>query len=91
MEVKISVNTDASAAKGIAHKRGVGKVRHIEVSQLWVQDKVATGKLSIRKVGTKDNVADMLTKHISRQPLDRHLGSLPLRWSTSRAASAPKV
>ena len=31
---------DSSAAKGIASRRGLGKVRHIEVHQLWLQDKV---------------------------------------------------
>ena len=34
----IDVNTDASAAKGIASRRGLGKIRHIELSQLWLQD-----------------------------------------------------
>ena len=36
----IVVKTDASAAKGIASRRGLGKVRHIDVSQLWLQDRV---------------------------------------------------
>ena len=31
--------TDASAAKGIASRRGAGEVRHIEVNQLWIQGK----------------------------------------------------
>ena len=33
--VGIVVNTDASAASGIAIRRGVGNVRHIEVAPLW--------------------------------------------------------
>lgn len=32
----IRLHTDASAAKGIASRRGLGKVRHIDVSQLWL-------------------------------------------------------
>ncbi len=38
--VGVNICTDASAAKGIASRRGLGKVRHIDVSQLWIQDKV---------------------------------------------------
>ena len=38
VEVSIRVNTDASAAKGIANRKGLGKVRHIAVNQLWIQD-----------------------------------------------------
>ena len=33
--------TDASAAKAIAQRRGLGKVRHIEVNQLWLLEHVS--------------------------------------------------
>ena len=39
----ILIRSDASAAIGIASRIGIGKVRHIEVSQLWVQDKIVEG------------------------------------------------
>ena len=38
---QIQVKSDASAAVGIAMRRGLGKVRHIDVSQLWLQEKIA--------------------------------------------------
>ena len=63
----ITIQTDASAAKGIASRRGLGKVRHIEVNQLWVQEKVSTGEITTRKIGTKDNLADALTKHVEAE------------------------
>ena len=67
LEVKadIEISTDASAAKGIASRTGLGKVRHIEVSQLWLQDHVSTGKIKVNKVDGGDNLADTLTKHVS--------------------------
>ena len=34
LELSVEVKTDATAARGIAMRRGMGKVRHIEVSQL---------------------------------------------------------
>ena len=34
---KIRLSEDSSAAKGIADRTGLGKVRHIEVNQLWIQ------------------------------------------------------
>ena len=34
----VSISTDSSAAKGIGNRRGLGKIRHIELSELWVQD-----------------------------------------------------
>ena len=35
-DYKIEVITEASAAKGISMRRGIGQVRHIEVNQLWI-------------------------------------------------------
>ena len=36
----MQINADASAAIAIASRLGLGKVRHIEVTQLWLQEKV---------------------------------------------------
>ena len=63
--VSIKVLTDSSACKGICQRTGLGKVRHIDVALLWLQDLVRKGRLSIRKVPGKSNVADMLTKYLS--------------------------
>ena len=38
--VGVKLHIDASAAIGIAMRRGMGKVRHIELNQLWLQDQV---------------------------------------------------
>ena len=68
VNLAITIQTDASAAKGIASRRGLGRVRHIEVNQLWVQEKVSTGEIIVQKIGTKDNLADALTKHVDAAP-----------------------
>ena len=73
MDSGIRIHTDASAAKGIASRRGLGKVRHIEVTQLWVQEKVQRGEIEIIKINTKDNLADALTKHVDRDGLNKHM------------------
>ena len=43
--VSIHIKSDASAAIGIASRRGLGKIRHLEVSQLWLQQRVASEEL----------------------------------------------
>ena len=59
----VAVSTDSSAAKGIANRRGLGKVRHVELSELWVQDQVARGRITMYKIDGSDNPSDSLTKH----------------------------
>ena len=56
----IQINTDASAAIGIGSRLGIGKVRHTEVKQLWLNDKGLKGVVVLKKVGTLENVADAL-------------------------------
>ena len=58
----IELCVDASAAVGIASRWGLGKQRHIELNELWLQDMVARGRIAIRKVDGKPNFSDSLTK-----------------------------
>ena len=73
VEVGVQVSTDSRAAKSIASRRGAGRVRHIEVRELWVQDRVAKGELTIVKVKSEHNVADGLTKHVDKIKMDEYL------------------
>ena len=88
--VRIGVRTDASAAKGIASRRGLGKIRHIEVHQLWVQEKVASGDISISKVEGTKNFADALTKHVDSGTLSVHVEGVSLHLSNTRHEIMPQ-
>ena len=59
--------------RALQHGRGSGKVRHIEVNQLWVQEKVAQGIIKIIKISTDVNVADSLTKYLSAEGISKHM------------------
>ena len=61
-EAEVRVWTDSSTAKGVAARRGLGKMRHVELRFLWVQEKVRGGKIRLHKVPGLVNVADHLTK-----------------------------
>ena len=53
MDGPIRVNIDASAAIGIASRIGVGNVRHIEVNQLWLQEKCIRKRSKLSKYQRK--------------------------------------
>ena len=65
--LNLVLETDSSAAKGIASRSGVGKVKHLDLKELWLQDHVRSGKIRIRKVSTDSNWADLGTKSLSGQ------------------------
>ena len=57
----------------MASRKGLGKVRHIEVNQLWVQQKVGNGEVELRKVEGTQNIADALAKHVEHEGISRHM------------------
>ncbi len=72
-DVKLVVETDSSAAKGIGLRRGVGKVRHLHTPLLWVQKRAQRGDLELKKVNGKYNVADLGTKFLTASEMEKHL------------------
>ena len=64
--VKVAINTDASAAAGIAPRKGLGKVRDIEVNQLWLQDKVGKGETEVRTL-MEAKTLQMLSQSMLKQ------------------------
>ncbi len=73
VEVKVQVKAGSSAAKSLASRRGIGRKRHVEVRELWVQVRVAKGELSVVKVKCEEKVADGLTKHVDRQKMEQYV------------------
>jgi hypothetical protein len=60
--LKVRLWVDSTAAKSIASRTGLGRVRHLEVRFLWLQEVVRKGRLMLRKIPGEKNPADILTK-----------------------------
>ena len=59
---KVRIWIDASAAKSMASRIGLGKMRHLEVRYLWLQGAVKQGRLVMVKIKGTENPADIATK-----------------------------
>ena len=55
---------DSSAALQASRRMGVGKMRHIAVSHLFIQELVKTKQVIIGKVKGEKNPSDVMTKHL---------------------------
>ena len=73
IKVKIRIMTDSSAAKSMVSRRGVGRVRHLDVKNLWVQERVARGDFTMKKVPGEKNLADPLTKNVTRENMEEKM------------------
>ena len=81
-EVKHRVLSDSSAARSIAQRVGCGKVKHLSLKQMWLQEAVREKELEIGKVDTLLNLADLGTKALEPSRMDSLMKQLPLVMAT---------
>ena len=74
--VEVELQCDATAGKGIAERRGVGRVRHLRTPLLWAQRAVQRGHLKITKIAGAENCADMGATHIEAVLIAKFFGKI---------------
>ena len=62
--VGIQLLIDNSAARQILMRAGVGRVRHLSVKILWLQQQVEKKTVNVAAVASSDNIADLGTKRL---------------------------
>ena len=70
--IKSELICDASPALVIT-KSGLGKLRHIDTSYLWLQQESLKEKIKMQKVLGTENPADMNTKGLNGETIDKFL------------------
>ena len=83
--------TDSSADKGIAPRRGLGKVKHADVRNLRIQDVARSGRIGVAKIPGGENGADVLTKYLDGPAVSRCMRRLGCVVEGGRRKMAPDV
>ena len=91
IDLEINVHADSSAAIGICQGSGVGRVRHLDVAQLWAQEKVKAEELGLHKCLGILNPADILTKPVARADIDKHMPTYGVHTIEGRPITAPEL
>ena len=92
MDRELTVYTDSTAAMGIAARQGLGKLRHLETTTLWLQQAVRCKRLTLRKVLGEENPADVFTKYIvGAEKLSQLMQLFDCKYLAGRAEGAPKL
>ena len=79
------VLVDSSAALGTVRRKGCGKLRHVRVGDLWIQEKQESGDLKYSKVNGEANPADVGTKYLPEEKCRRHMAFVGQEARTGRA------
>ena len=76
---ELQLHTDSSAAKSFVSRKGLGKMKHLEIRDLWLQREVALGKVTVNKVGGLKNPADLMTKYLRKEEIEVRLQLMGIR------------
>ena len=87
--VDLRIHSDATAAIGMARRCGLGKLRHLDCEDLWIQAKVRNEEIKLVKELGTSNPADMLTKYLNQKTLQSALKTMNMRSEAGRLESAP--
>ena len=68
--------TDASAAFQAAQKLSGSRMRHLETAEAFIRQIVKRRLVKLRKIPGGDNTSDILTKHVTKEVLNKH-------WATT--------
>ena len=78
-DARVRVWTDSAAAKSIGSRRGIGKIRHLDVKYLWVQDMTRRKELQLKKILGSANPADIMTKPKDAKEIERLTGKVKVK------------
>lgn len=84
LENVIQMGTDSSAARSFVHRRGLGRMRHLQLRDFWLQKEVREGRLIVEKIPGEENPADLMTKVLSLKEVESRLRGMNLRMVGKR-------
>ena len=92
IKIPMRVWTDSTASVGICSRQGLGKVRHLAVQELWVQQRIRNHDFALYKIAGEDNPADLFTKAgLSQERIRSLLTALGCEFRGGRPAAAPAL
>ncbi len=87
----VTLFTDSSAARGIIHREGLGKLRRLETGYLWLHAVVKNKRLQVRKVLGTENPADLFTTHLGAAYMCKHIATLHMPPEEGRTSPTPGI
>ena len=72
----IEIEIDAKATLGMVSRQGLGKMKHVEVHDLWTQEAIKRGRLSVKKIPRAINTADLLASPSKSKEIKKFMKEL---------------
>ena len=79
LSLVVHLGTDSNAAKSFVNRRGLGKMRHLEIRDLWLQKEIRDGRVEVHKVLGTENPADLMTKILTVREIEERLRRMSIQ------------
>ena len=87
--IDLIVKSDAVAAIGIVKRQGLGRIRHLAVADLWVQQRAKAGEVWYLRLDGTRNTSDIFTKDVEKEVVERHMKTLGFKAKAGRHYLTP--
>ena len=77
--MKYKILGDSSPPQGFLERRGSGRVKHVAMKQLWLQERIRAKELVYQKIPRALNPSDAGTHHWTRAEGERHFSSMGIK------------
>ena len=89
--LRVRLHIDATAALGILQRQGVGRVRHLDVGVLWLEEQQLRRLVDLTKVSGTQNPADLMTKNLAKEHIDQYSEMLGFHFESGRSDATAKL
>ena len=87
----LNLHLDASATMGLVNRRGLGKAKHVNMQNLWIQEASKSGRFVTKKVGTSVNPADLMTKPLPKPEIEQLTSLMGYEFVKGRAGGEMRL
>lgn len=84
-QATVRMHVHACAALGVIQRQGIGKIRHLATSTLFLQSQKLRRVLSFKKINCELNPNSALTKYISKDLMNQHMTNVTCEVREGRA------
>lgn len=89
--MKLVIGSDSTAAKLVVHRHGLGRLKHLQIRHLWIQQAVAQRRFKLIKIPGATNYADLMTKHSTESKMLSLLTAAGYEYRDGREPTAPQL
>ena len=91
LPTEATIMADASAALGIISRKGLGKVRHLDINHLWIQQAAAQRRIKYENVAGTSNPTDLMTKELAAAEIEKYVDMMSAQYAEGRPEIASRV